>query len=60
MELRISQAELAHFLGISRQIVNHHLREWQKNGWVDLGRERITIANPGALREFVTEAGLND
>ena len=60
MELRISQAELAHFLGISRQIVNHHLREWQKNGWVDLGRERITIANPGALREFVAEAGLSD
>ena len=60
MELRISQAELAHFLGISRQIVNHHLREWQKNGWVDLGRERITIANPGALREFVNEAGLSD
>jgi CRP-like cAMP-binding protein len=48
-ELRISQDELAHFLGISRQIVNHHLRAWQKNDWVKLGRGKITIKNTAAL-----------
>ena len=53
LELRISQAELAHFLGISRQIVNQHLREWQKSGWVELGRGRITIIEKDALRDFV-------
>ena len=53
LELRISQAELAHFLGISRQIVNQHLREWQKHRWVDLGRGRITIRDREALREFI-------
>jgi CRP/FNR family transcriptional regulator, cyclic AMP receptor protein len=56
LELRISQAELAHFLGISRQIVNHHLREWQRADWIDLGRGRIGIRNPAALREFLAAA----
>src|SRR6185436_6004869 len=49
LELRISQAELARFLGISRQIVNQHLSEWRKNGWVDLGRSQIVIRNAEAL-----------
>ena len=56
MELRISQSELAHFLGISRQIVNQHLGEWSKAGWVELGRARILIADPDALRRLVAEA----
>ncbi|HEX6992762.1 MAG TPA: Crp/Fnr family transcriptional regulator [Gammaproteobacteria bacterium] len=53
LEMRISQAELAHFLGISRQIVNQHLGEWAKAGWVRLGRGRIVIADPAALRSLV-------
>lgn len=48
-ELRISQEELAHFLGITRQIVNHHLGEWQKREWVRLGRAKITILDTAAL-----------
>lgn len=56
MELRISQAELAHFLGISRQIVNQHLGEWAKAGWVELGRGRIVITKPDALREMIAES----
>jgi CRP-like cAMP-binding protein len=56
LELRISQAELAHFLGISRQIVNQHLREWQKHHWVELGRGRITIRDRDALRAFITRS----
>jgi CRP/FNR family cyclic AMP-dependent transcriptional regulator len=53
MELRLSQAELAHFLGISRQIVNQHLGEWAKAGWVELGRARIVVADPQALRAVI-------
>lgn len=56
LELRISQAELAHFLGISRQIVNQHLREWQRNGWVELGRSRVTIRDTAALRAFISRS----
>jgi CRP-like cAMP-binding protein len=55
LELRISQAELARFLGISRQIVNQHLSEWRKHGWVDLGRSQIVIRNAEALRKFISE-----
>ena len=60
LELRISQAELAHFLGIARQLVNHHLREWQRAGWVDLGRGRVTIRNREALRVFIAKAESED
>ena len=55
LELRISQAELARFLGISRQIVNQHLREWHVHGWVKLGRSQIVIKNPEALRQLITD-----
>jgi len=60
LELRISQAELANFLGIARQLVNHHLREWQRAGWVDLGRGRVTIRNREALRVFIARAESED
>lgn len=60
LELRISQAELAHFLGISRQMVNQHLRDWQKSGWVTLGRARVTIRNKDALRAFITRNELHE
>lgn len=53
LELRISQAELARFLGVSRQIVNHHLSEWRRHGWVDLGRSQIVIRNAEALRQMI-------
>jgi len=56
IELRISQDELARFLGSSRQIVNQHLREWQRNGWVELRRGRITIVDPAQLRALATPA----
>jgi len=54
-EMRMSQAELAHFLGISRQIVNQHLGEWAKAGWVRLARGRIVIADPAALQWLVAD-----
>jgi CRP-like cAMP-binding protein len=60
LELSISQAELAHFLGISRQMVNQHLRDWQKSGWVALGRARVTIRNKDALRAFIAQSELHD
>lgn len=57
-ELSISQAELARFLGYSRQVVNHYLREWQQAGWVELNRARITIRDAEAMREFVSRHAL--
>jgi CRP-like cAMP-binding protein len=59
LELRISQAELARFLGISRQIVNQHLSEWRRCRWVDIGRSQIVILNPDALRQVISESSRN-
>jgi CRP-like cAMP-binding protein len=56
LELRISQAELARFLGISRQIVNQHLSEWRRLGWIELGRTQIVIRNADAMRAMIAEA----
>jgi CRP-like cAMP-binding protein len=55
LELRISQAELARFLGISRQIVNQHLADWRRHGWIELGRTQIVIRNTDALRAMIAE-----
>lgn len=48
--LRISQEELANFLGVSRQVVNQYLQGWKSRGWVDLGRGSITVINQTALK----------
>ena len=49
MELAISQAELAQFLNMSRQLVNQQLQEWRAKGWVSLGRARIVVRDAEAL-----------
>jgi CRP-like cAMP-binding protein len=56
IELSISQDDLAHFLGVSRQAVNQYLREWQRKSWVALGRNRISILDAEALKETVRTA----
>jgi CRP-like cAMP-binding protein len=50
--LRISQEDLASFLGVSRQIVNQHLQGWRSQGWVDLGRGVITVRDEAALKRL--------
>jgi CRP-like cAMP-binding protein len=47
--LRISQEELASFLGVSRQVVNQYLQDWKGRAWVDLGRGSVTVRNEAAL-----------
>jgi CRP-like cAMP-binding protein len=49
VEIRISQAELAEFLGISRQVVNSYLSKWRRDGLVTLGRGKIVIHDPVQL-----------
>lgn len=44
VRVRISQQELADYLGVSRQVVNGYLRRWQAEGRVALGRGAITFA----------------
>ncbi len=49
VEVRISQTDLAQFLGVSRQVVNGYLRAWEKAGLVELGRGTIRIENLAKL-----------
>ena len=48
--LKISQEDLATFLGVSRQVVNQYLQGWKTVGWVALGRGAVTVRDPDALR----------
>lgn len=51
--LYLSQADLASFMNVSRQIVNQHLQQWRKRGWIDLARGRVVILDADALRSVV-------
>jgi CRP-like cAMP-binding protein len=53
IELKVSQDEMARFLGLSRQIVNQYLQTWKAQRWVDLGRGRIMILDSRALEAVV-------
>lgn len=53
-KVRISQEELASFLGVSRQAVNEQLQDWKAKGWVTLGRGTVTVHDAAALRRKVT------
>ena len=49
IKIRIAQAELANFLNVSRQVVNGYLREWQREGYVKVGRGSVTLLDLAAL-----------
>jgi CRP/FNR family transcriptional regulator, cyclic AMP receptor protein len=51
LTLKISQEDLATFLGVSRQVVNQHLQGWKAQGWVELGRGSVTVRDKAALRK---------
>lgn len=56
IEFKISQLDLAKFLGLSRQNVNERLQVWKANGWISTSRGRLVINDPAALkREASTE-----
>lgn len=48
--LRISQEDLAAFLGVTRQAVNQQLQAWKAKGWVGLGRGTIAVRDEDALK----------
>jgi CRP-like cAMP-binding protein len=52
-KIKLSQEELAQFLGLSRQIVNQHLQTWRAKGWISLGRGSVTLEDPRALERLV-------
>ncbi|MEM7220567.1 MAG: Crp/Fnr family transcriptional regulator [Pseudomonadota bacterium] len=55
--VRISQSELGRFLGISRQVVNGYLQDWQRRELVQVRRGRIVIHD---IDRLVGQAMLSD
>lgn len=43
---------LADELGTVREIVTRLLTRFERDGWIQLGRERVDIVNAGALRSL--------
>ena len=50
IELKISQSELAKFLGVSRQLVNEKLQVWKALGWISVSRGRLLIEDVESLK----------
>ena len=55
-QLQLTHQALADELGTVREIVTRLLRRFEREGWVELGRERILILDSAALRRR-SEAG---
>jgi CRP/FNR family transcriptional regulator, anaerobic regulatory protein len=55
-ELATTHQELANVLGTVREMVTRLLRRFEREGWIELARERIRIRDGAALRR-VAEAG---
>jgi hypothetical protein len=51
--VRMSQEELAHTLGVSREIVSRQLAMWREAGVVEIGRGWITVHDIKALDRIV-------
>lgn len=52
-QLEVSQQELGGIVGASREKVNKQLRVWQRAGFLELGKRRITIHDVDALEELI-------
>ena len=50
--IKLSQSELGQLVGASREAVNKYLQDWRHNGWIKLGRGRLSVQEPRALREL--------
>lgn len=55
--LEITQAELAKFVFVSRQVVNQHLSEWHSRGWVTKSPRHLQVTDRQALLAVATSAG---
>lgn len=51
-EVALSQEDLAHHVGATRQSINAALRGFERRGWITVGNRRMTLVNESALTEF--------
>jgi CRP-like cAMP-binding protein len=53
VELHVSQRELGHIAGGSRESVNKILQSWHKARWIELGKGSIVIRDMAAIERLV-------
>jgi CRP/FNR family transcriptional regulator, anaerobic regulatory protein len=53
-DLSLTHQTLADELGTVREMVTRLLRRFEREGWVELAREHITIRNSAALRDLAS------
>lgn len=56
IELRLTQEELAGWVGASREAVSKALRVFRERGWVETGRQQITILDDASLRRYASRS----
>ena len=56
-EIAITHEALAHELGAAREAVSRILKEFERRGWVTLGRGKVAVREPDALRRFADAIG---
>jgi CRP-like cAMP-binding protein len=52
IEITLSRQSIADYSGTTLYTVSRTLTAWERNGWVQSGRERVRITNPHALVKF--------
>jgi CRP/FNR family cyclic AMP-dependent transcriptional regulator len=55
IELKMSQEELAHQVGGSRQSVNAALRGFERRGWIEVRDRAVILRQPDALARFANQ-----
>jgi CRP-like cAMP-binding protein len=55
IELKMSQEELAHQVGGSRQSVNLALRGFERRGWIEVHDRAVTLRQAEALARFANQ-----
>ena len=53
IRVRMSQEELAHQAGSTRQTVNAALRGFERRGWIEMRDRTVSVKEPDALGRFV-------
>lgn len=51
--LKLSQSDLGNMLGVTREAVNKQLREWKRDGLVDMQEGQLLLLDPEALADLV-------
>ena len=58
VEVHLPQQDLADLVGTTRESVNKQLRAWEGEGIIGIGRGRVVLKRPDALRSIMTRYDL--